>query len=279
MPLQEAPLRIVPLEHVDRIVEENRDQLEALLRYDRYRVLDEETPEEWIRLLGPDVLSLTHPAVTAAITIRFADYNERHGIVLSDEEKIIFFTTPWIHDFGELKVNGRGPGDVSFSLRTAADEEAEAEIFHLIVQHVGDIQARALFERAYDTVAMDRDTKLGRMFNAVEQIGYLLTAIRTYRGVDGKRIINWDGLAGNVLSHQIEKLLAYASEYPYVAEVLRGNEKVITEMFAAIREREAVSLDREGRPFYDHTLFVRAHDAWETRNNSVVLWVADSAVL
>lgn len=276
--MAEELLHIVPLDEVDRIVEANSDQLTALLRYDRYRA-DGETPQEWIRLLGADVLSLTHPAVTAAITLRFADSNERHGITLTDKEKILFFTTPWIHDWGELKVDGYGVGDVSYSLRTAADEKIEASVFHMIVEQVGDSRARALFVEAYDSIAMNRETRLGRMFNAVEQVGYLLTAIRAYQGVDGRRITNWQGLAGNVLAHQIEKLLAYAPEYPYVAEILRASEMTISEMFEVIGENEDVGLDGDGKPFYDFTRFSSARDAWEKRDNSMIVWVPDSAVV
>ncbi len=269
---------IVPLDQVDRVAHVHHTQLSELLRYDRYRVLDEESPELWVSMLGPDVLSLTHPAVTAAICLRFADYNERNGIRLTQEEQIIFFTTPWIHDWGELKVDGFGVGDVSYSLRTDADEKIEAQVFHMVASTIGDMQARALFTEAYDTVAMDRTTKLGRMFNAVEQIGYLATAIRTYEGQSNQRIRNWSALCGNVLAHQIEKLLLYAQEYPYVGKVLQDHASVIDAMFEDVG-KQPIGIDREDRPFYDAEKFRTAREAWERKDDSVLVFTRDPAMI
>jgi len=272
-------LSIIPLDCVDEVVEKNRGQLEELLRFDRYRDPQLESPEYWVATLGPDVLSLTHPGLTAAICVRFAYYNETHGLPpLTDEELILFFTTPLGHDWGELKINGQGVGDVSYSLRTQADEAVEAEIFQKIVETVDDPQARLLFERSYHEVAMDRTTKLGKMFHAVEQIGYLQTAMRAYRGWEGQRIVNWRELGGNVLSHQIEKLLALAPTYPYVAHILQTHEAVISQMFADIAREPNIAIDAQGIPMYDREKLLYAQEVWEHKNASVLIYSRDPVI-
>lgn len=193
----------------------------------------------------------TRGGVTAMIAQDFIAYNEKHGIHLSPEEKTLFFITPWIHDWGELVIEGIGIGDVTFEQKTDNEEKTELKVFEFVLQNVDDDAKKELMAKAYREVAMDRNTKLGRMFNAVERVGYLLTAIRAFDGIEGaRRIGNWRGLVGNVLSNQIEKLVEYRKEYPYVDFLLQQETAKISHMFENVLS-EDVPFDRDGSPSYN----------------------------
>ncbi len=108
-----------------------------------------------------------------------------------------------------MVIDGQGVGDITFEQKTHAHESIEQSIFDLLLGDIEEVEVKALLKRAYIEVGLNKTSKLGRMFNAVERIGYLQTGVRAYKGVESRRIANWRGLVGNVLSNQIEKLLEY----------------------------------------------------------------------
>lgn len=251
---------LIPKGHIDRVTMKHVEQLSSLLRYRRF--MEGETLQDWVDLLGPDVVGFTHPDVTAAITHSFVEYNSDHGLKLLPEERGLLLTTPWVHDWGELIIEGTGIGDVTFEQKTTTAEHVEYQVFDLVMEDIEKGSAKEWLQRAYYEVAMKRDTKLGRMFNAVERLGYLLTAKRAFEGINRTRIRNWRGLVGNVLSNQIEKLLEYRREYPYVHYILQSSSEIITRMFDDVLA-EGVLLDGEGNPSYDLQKLRKVRLAWE----------------
>ncbi len=249
----------VPRQSIDIVFGQYKEQLVALLRYDRFRV--NETPQEWVHLLGPDVSSLTHPEVTANITERFIAYNAAHGTNLSLADEVLLQTAARTHDWGELTIAGKGVGDVTFEAKMGAHEQVELQIFSYLLGLIPEDADRKLIKRAYTEIALDKRSRLGQMFNAIERLGYLETAIRAYQGVDGKRISNWQGLVGNVLSNQIEALLKYSQEYPYVQFVIESNRGIVGEMLSAVLAAD-VFIDNQGKPSYDRTKLERSQAAW-----------------
>jgi hypothetical protein len=263
----------LPVDAFNQMFEPHHKQLQTLLRYDRYK-MPHESRETWVRLLGPDVVSADHPILTAQITFQFTDYNEAHGITLTKDEKVLFFTTPFVHDTGEIKLEHIGVGDTSYDQKTQTDEQVELDVFAAITQSISNEQTRELIHRAYYEVAMDRNTKLGKMFNAVEKIGYLQTAIRAYEGIQGERVSNWKGLVGNVLSNQVEKLLDYANEYPYVSHMLQEHADQITRMLNVTTDLPTVPLDKDGNPSFDRTKLIKAQLAWAKRDTSRTVYTS-----
>lgn len=250
----------IPKSHIDRVTTKHVDQLSCLVRYKRF--MAGESQQDWENLLGPDVIGFTHPEVTAAITRRFIEYNDDYGVKLLPEERALLLTAPWVHDWGELIIEGTGIGDITFEHKTDTAEYIEHQVFDLVMQDVEEGPAREWMRKAYYEIAMRRDTKLGLMFNAVERLGYLLTAKRAFEGIGRQHIKNWRGLVGNVLSNQIEALLLYREEYPYVNYVLQSTSEIITQMFDAILA-EGVPLDGEGNLSYDLQKIQKAKIAWD----------------
>ncbi len=251
----------VPKNHIDVLFAAYRDRLSQQLRYERF--MENETSAEWERLLGPDVIALTHPRVTAEITESFIAYQESRGTHLTAEEQSLLRTTPWIHDLGEIVLPEFGICDISFDQKNSAHEREEFLVFTKVIELLPQSAEKDLIRNAFIEVAFHKASKLGRMFNAIERIGYLETAIRAFQGVNGERVANWRGLVGNVLSNQIEKLLLYEREYPYVAAIIDDHIGDISVMFAAV-SAHPVPPDHEGNPSYDRKKFADARTLWET---------------
>lgn len=232
------------------------------IRYNRFRTI--ETPEQFALLLGPDVKFASHPGVTQNISKKFIESQNKNdnGEKISSEESDIILTASLVHDLGELKIYGLGHGDISFEDHSQDHEKVEGTIFERIVNRVADSSDRGYITSAYKEVVQDKNSKLGRMFNTIERIGYLSTALRAFAGIKGERIFNWFGLVGNVLSNQIIQLLELQNDYSYVREVLESNQQLITDAFNEVTKNKVLT-DRDGKPSYDLNKFNQAKEAWE----------------
>jgi 5'-deoxynucleotidase YfbR-like HD superfamily hydrolase len=219
---ESAPSQEHILKAIKEIETAFHEQLHDNVRYERY--MDGESNEEWVELLGSDVLFATHPYATLAIVNRIIEQEN-----ISNTDAVKLRTAALIHDWGELKIDGKGIGDISYSHKTSEHEEVEHDIFKQVTAHIPtDIQRH--FLGIYAGIIHNRESMLGKIFNAAERIGYLKTALRAYNGVDGQRIKNWRGLVGNVFSYQIEPLIAFAENYPSVKLFLHTNKELIDEI-------------------------------------------------
>ncbi len=245
---------------ISKIVRLHENYLRSTPRYERYMAL--ENLEEWFFLLGSDVCLLTHGDATAKIARKFIAYNYKHGVKLSKIEISSLMLAARIHDWGEIKIAGKGVGDITFEDKTDEDETAEASFFDKIISAIDDQQIRKEFYVTYQEVVLRQNPKLSEIFNAIERLGYLETAITSYKGKSGVRISNWKGLAGNVLANPMEKLLEYSQKYPYVGYFMMREKKTIEKMFAAIRKLRSVPKDNTNRPSYDILKLQNAYMAW-----------------
>lgn len=246
--------------YIQDITSRYKTYLGSTPRYARY--MNGESIPEWIELLGPDVLLLTHGEATADITDAFILYNEQHGVTLTFEEESDLRLTPYIHDWGEIKIEDEGVGDLTFDDKNVENEAIELAIFDRVIKDVEDEAVKSTFIKSYVEIAMKKDTKLGKMFNAIERLGYLQTAVNAFVGnEEGKRIKNWKGLAGNVLSNQIIPLIACANEYPYVKHFLEQESSALDAIFAELEEGD-IPRDVDGKPCYDLEKVQKAFAAW-----------------
>jgi hypothetical protein len=146
----------VPLGHIKQLVEPHQYQLETTIRYARF--VETETIEEWVSLLGQDVLSLTHPDATLEIAERFVEFHDESQLPFSEEDQTLLFTSALVHDFGELILEGEGVGDVTFEDHAASHEKVEGTIFDRLLSVLSDSPEKALIEKAYHEVAMNKTT-------------------------------------------------------------------------------------------------------------------------
>ena len=251
----------VSRKYIQEITIKYKNYLKQTPRYERF--MDGENISKWISILGPDVLLLTHGEVTADIAEEFVQYNETKGIKLTKEEKYQLLLVPYIHDWGEIIIEDEGVGDVTFDDKNDTAEAVEGIIFNKVVSSIKDELIKEKFHIAYQNVVMKRDTKLGEMFNAIERIGYLKTAIKAFAGSDDKsRIKNWKGLVGNVLSNQIQKLLEYSKKYPYVYSFLEEEKENIQSMFDGTINIK-VPYDNKDKLSFDAEKLNNAYDIWK----------------
>jgi len=232
-----------------------------------------ETLQQWYQLVGPDACSLTHPTLAVQEVKQFIKYSQDHGPELIQEEQVLLKTGAQVHDLGELIIDGKGVGDVPRHKKTQADAVQEQEVFELVMKQVPVGPDKDLIIRAYYQVTTDKPTKLGKIFNAIETIGYLRTAIRIYQGIDNQKITNWRWVPVHVLMNRTELLIKYAQEYPYISHVLSENQISITQIFSDMNKLiTSGKLEQQAQTLYAQNLiqegiltperFFSVHHAW-----------------
>lgn len=252
----------IPYQDILPIALSYREQLRTSIRFERF--CGNESIAEWRYLLGDDVNAAAHPGVTFNIAREFLALqdslnNPRYHTSIADKEKIL--ATALIHDWGEIVLDGDSLGDVSFDQKNSVHEKKEMVVFQRVVSGLPD-EKRDYLLFLYQDIAKNPHTPLGKIFNAIERIGYLKTALRAYHGVDGKKIENWQGLTGNVLSNQMRPLVDYTTKFPYVKIFLSIHEVAITTAFAELQNKP-IPKDRDGRPSYDMEKLEAGYSAWE----------------
>ncbi len=246
---------------IDAIEEAHREFLIGTPRYERF--MQGETIEEWVGMLGTDVLSLTHPHDTRIIARTFSECSSRAGLEIPGSERVVLEVASDIHDFGEIKDEVGGVGDISHDKKLESDRTQEEVVFaRLVDRHVYDPHEAQFLRQIYQNIVHgDKSQGLARQFNAIERIGYLLTAHQAFVGVNGQRIGNWRGLVGNVLSNQTGKLIGYADEYPTVQNVLTLLKSDITAMLDETVNSEPV-IDNENTLSFDVKRLQQAVSDW-----------------
>lgn len=244
---------------IGTIEQDYLDQLTNNVRYDGFR--NDESIDEWISLLGPDVRFLTHPQESARVAYDFVSTHHAYGLPIGNSLRNRLYIAPWIHDFGELIVEGEGVGDVQFDKKTEDDEKEEIKIFCKIVDDYAADEEGASLKAVYRDIVMDPYSPLGRQFKLIERVGYVETAIRAYLGYKGTRIENWQALSGNVMGNQIEALVREKETFPFVDIFLSENSRIIVEMFRDIGKRP-IPFNKNGEPFYLPAKFENAREAW-----------------
>jgi hypothetical protein len=214
--------------------------LAGRVRYDRYRPTGVSN-ERWVELLGADVNNLTHLTLTYGLAQDFIRTAQTlQPDLLTSEDEQLLQVAALIHDWAESIV-----GDISFGDKTANDEIEEQEVFeaNLASFYDGDI---TLINKARTEIVFDHTgkNKLGQVFNAIERVGYLRTALRA-----GDHIIQGDAmdcddglhwLVADVLSQQPKALTAYAETLQPVGQFLANQHDKISLMFEIIARSDDV---------------------------------------
>ena len=214
--------------------------LAGRVRYDRYKPKDVSN-ERWVELLGADVNNLTHLTLTYGLAQDFIRTAQTlQPDFLSSEDEQLLQVAALIHDWAESIV-----GDISFGDKTANDEIEEQAAFeaNLASFYKSDL---TLINKARTEIVFDHTgkNKLGKVFNAIERVGYLRTALRA-----GDHIIRGDAmdcddglrwLVADVLSQQPKSLIAYAETLQPVGQYLVNQQDKISLMFEIVATSDDV---------------------------------------
>lgn len=135
--------------------------------------------EKWRELNGPDVNNLEHMRYTLSL----AEYyirttNEKAPGSLSEEDAFRLQIAAAIHDCAESI-----DGDKIAPLKDISDEEKERLNYHKFIREFFPGETDETYQfllSIVDEVAFGKDTEIATHFNAIENIGYLQTALKFY---------------------------------------------------------------------------------------------------
>ena len=193
--------------------------------------------QEWEKLLGVDINNLKHLKLSYGITRQFIRYFNTHSEsmeesraegVLTEKEQEDLLLTAIVHDWAEAIV-----GDIPFDQKTKAHGKEEYRKLKEMARNMFKGKNDALLERINniaDKVIDHTETKLGSIFNAIERLGYVRTALRAWQASKNspKELqIHLYWLTVNVLPNQLAKLIEYSKLYYPVKLFLQENQELI----------------------------------------------------
>lgn len=211
------------------------ETLAGMVRYERY--MPEGTPnDEWVALLGADVNNLEHMRLTTGLTHAFIrSMDELSPGELTEEDRELLPVAAISHDWGEAIVS-----DITFSHKTLEDEKKEKKAFLSIVSgSLADVSGSELVVQAAHEVVFDqKKTRRGRMFNAVERVGYMRTALRAHARVetvsDPELVNGLRWIVADVLGNQLVPLVEAAEQLPPIRQYLMHQGERISTAFDSI---------------------------------------------
>jgi hypothetical protein len=196
------------------------DQLSKIERWQKFR--SNETLDEWIDLLGPTAVVLTHQEHFLEFVLFW--------IKNLDEPTLRQFSlAASVHDMGEAKL-----GDIASTEKTVADELKEVDfaleaILSLPLDHPLILELL----HSYQEVVKGDNESLHYIFKALERTEYLNTAIHLFEKLaSGKEMEKGWSMIARVLSFDFPKVINYAESLPnIVGEYLATNRELIEQMF------------------------------------------------
>lgn len=260
------------------------EYLSQRARYDAYRPANTSV-EEWQDLLGADVNNLDHMLVTVQVAstfLRLSRMQETPNTASpfsSDDENDLLLAAA-IHDWGE---GVEGCEDITWRKKTSGDNLRERDAMHIVVQDVAarysdDEHEKAdvllQLERVADEIVFNRDSRLGKAFDAIERVGYLRTAVRSWREqMDVKNPDMIDALqwiSADVLALHTIPLLRHSQDHFPVLAMLAQNEHHITDAFASMPDSIFEMYDDDEEEMMREK-FISAKTAWESPDTVIHL--------
>lgn len=213
------------------------EKLAGEVRFDRY-MSGGLSNQEWVGLLGADVNNLEHMRLTLGLAQDFVRTMDAcHPGELSSEDRQLLGVAAVSHDWGEAIVT-----DITYSKKTPEDERREKEAFlHIVSTEMADVPGADLVLRAAHEVVFDqKGTRLGKMFNIVERVGYMRTALRAHVRVDTVKSpdiqngLRW--LVADVLGNNPPHLVRQAADSTPARNYLLAQSGLISAAFEAVED-------------------------------------------
>jgi|GEM_PF-914835 len=243
---------------------EHGKTLARRVRYEKYKP-EAVTNEEWITLLGPDVGNLSHLVFTYELTTTFIAHTRRNQPeLLTESEGRLLQVAALIHDWAEAKT-----GDISWGDKTAEHEAEEQAAFETYLHEFYSGDATKFIDQARKEIIFDHgqeSNKLGEIFNAIERVGYMTTALRAYGHIvnrtagDSESGFVW--IVADVLLNQTVTLLEYAKKYSAVSDFLARRQQTITEAFSFVDGEETIFKKYGDAEPVKLAQFTKAEEAW-----------------
>lgn len=212
--------------------------LSERVRFAKYKP-DQVDNQRWQQLLGIDVNNLGHLQLSGNIMrllIREIDATMPE-YELSQPDKLLLTTAAYVHDWPEYVV-----GDIHYGDKTADDEAEEASAFKENLENfLPDARPETvalILASIDDVISKDGEKHLHAVFDVMEKIGYVRTALRAAEhcelgdAEECENGLRW--LVGDVLSNQIIKLIEYSDTFIPVRTYLTNKSEAISSAFAVV---------------------------------------------
>jgi len=261
------------------------EYLSQRARYDAYRPVNTSV-EEWQDLLGADVNNLDHMLVTVQVAstfLRLSRMQETPNTLapfsIEDENDLLLAAA--IHDWGE---GVEGCEDITWRKKSKDDDLREKVAIKEIIKEVStsfsggdrdeELEVRSQLERVVDEIVFNNESRLGRAFDAIERVGYLRTAVRSWReqanveNPDMKDALQW--ISADVLALHTIPLLSHSQDHFPVLTMLAQNEPYITDAFASMPDSIFEMYDEDEREKMREK-FNTSRSAWESPDTVIHL--------
>ncbi|QQG41559.1 MAG: hypothetical protein HYV90_05395 [Candidatus Woesebacteria bacterium] len=210
--------------------------LKEILRWSEYRTGESE--QEWISKIGITGQDFLH---TTTLMPQIGEVFLRlEGDRFSSSEQETFRYGLISHDFGEAKINGKGIGDISASIKNAKDEKIESGIARKVIASL-DLpkETKDKLLNGYHEVVEGGNPKLYDAFKALERTEYVITAMKAFVNcrrleIQGKPGIKEEkAMIGRVLVINLTKVLnEHVPNYPNsIGRLFSNNRELIDQMF------------------------------------------------
>ena len=238
-------------------------RLAGQVRFDRYKP-DDVSNEQWVKLLGANVNNLTHLPLTWGLTKDLvSQFRQQQPDFLDAREEQVLQAAALIHDWAEAVV-----GDITYSDKTDEDEAEEKNQLVAILARFDDSSTNGLHElidEAAAGVVFSPESKLGHIFNTVERVGYMRTAIRASKHVIAGDTPDCDAgfrwIVADVFGNHPSVLVERAEVYKPVGNYLINQLESITQSFGIVYPEVFSNYPLE-QQVPKHDAFYRSHEFW-----------------
>lgn len=196
------------------------EKLSQIERWQRFRT--QETTQEWLDLLGPTAVVLSHQEYFVDFVILLTN-----GLSENERRQLVLATS--VHDLGEAQI-----GDIASPDKKLSDEiiEIDFALKAILSLPLGHELIEELVS-SYEAAIRGDDEVLHLLFKALEKTEYLDTAIHVYQSLEGGKTMEkgWT-MISRVLALDLPQIIFYAEALPnIVGQFLLAHVDVIDEMF------------------------------------------------
>lgn len=201
--------------------------LDSNVRFARYKP-NHMHNSDWERLLGADANNLEHLKLSLGLTRVFLRHQDPNH-VLSQEDAEVLCLTAITHDWAEAVV-----GDEMYDLRTQEHDEREESVYSgMLMSRLENRIDIETLEKVY-SAAMDKESRLGNVFGAIETLGYMRTGLHAWEvseRINGQICEAMRWLSSNVVGNQTHALLDHARSHHPIREYVVSSRDKISNVF------------------------------------------------
>lgn len=228
--------------------------------------------DQWARApLGADMNNLQHMPLVMGMTRSYLKHQDPAKVLNRTDSQILMLASI-THDWAEAITD-----DIMFDLKTVAEDDDEATIMLFLLRRMlGSRLSRETLMQVYSTVK-DRNSRLGRIFNAIERVGYMRSGLNAWQGSihprgemmrelpleveqELRQSLLW--MANNVAANQTQALLEYAEIYRPIEVYLDSVKTQITRLFNGMPVSIFHKYPEAEQPAKVQ-LFLKADQAWK----------------